>query len=64
MVGKGLMGLDSYAAEIVWLSTGLGALLFGLVSLRVTAHGLGAMRVEPSSTRTPVEATTSRALGG
>jgi len=64
MVGKSLMGLDSYAAVLVWLSTGLGALLFGLVSLRVAARGLGAMPVEPSSTRTPVKATASDAVGG
>jgi len=64
VIGKGLMGFGSYAAVLVWSSTGLGALLVGLVSLRVAARGLAAIPVDPSSARPPVDATTSRALGG
>jgi len=55
------MGLESYTAVLVWSSTGLGALLAGLVSLRVAARGLGAMPVDPSSARPPVDATASPA---
>jgi len=70
--GRFLVAFGGYAAVLVWLAAGLGALLFGLVRLKFKARGLSdtrvdppsAMRLDPPSAMRPVEGTAAGVARG